>query len=144
VARSDLLAAVPQETELFSTFGGNPVACAAALAVLDVIADERLLDNAAQTGAYLRKGLAGLAERHPVIGDVRGEGLLLGVELADEARAPAAGQARKVTEALRERGILISATGPAGNVLKIRPPLVFQREHADILLQALDEVLAAD
>ncbi|HXB46565.1 MAG TPA: aminotransferase class III-fold pyridoxal phosphate-dependent enzyme [Streptosporangiaceae bacterium] len=144
VVRSDLLAAVPEETELFSTFGGNPVACAAALAVLDVIADERLLDNAAQTGAYLRKGLAGLAERHPVIGDVRGEGLLLGVELADEARAPAAGQARKVTEALRERGILISATGPAGNVLKIRPPLVFQREHADILLQALDEVLAAD
>jgi 4-aminobutyrate aminotransferase-like enzyme len=144
VARSDLLAAVPQETELFSTFGGNPVACAAALAVLDVIADEGLLENTALTGAYLLKGLAGLAERHPVIGDVRGEGLLIGVELADEARAPAAGQARKVVEALRERGILISATGPAGNVLKIRPPLVFQREHADILLQALDEVLAAD
>jgi 4-aminobutyrate aminotransferase-like enzyme/Ser/Thr protein kinase RdoA (MazF antagonist) len=142
VARSDLLAAVPQETELFSTFGGNPVACTAALAVLDVIAAEGLLENAARTGAYLRQGLAGLAERHPVIGDVRGEGLLVGVELADEARAPAAGLARKTTEALRERGILISATGPAGNVLKIRPPLVFQREHADILLQALDEVLA--
>jgi 4-aminobutyrate aminotransferase-like enzyme len=142
VARADLLAAVPEETELFSTFGGNPVACAAALAVLDVIADERLVENAAQTGAYLRQGLAGLAERHPVIGDVRGEGLLIGVELADDTRAPAAGQARKATEALRERGILISATGPAGNVLKIRPPLVFQREHADILLQALDEILA--
>ena len=144
VARSDLLAAVPQETELFSTFGGNPVACAAALAVLDVIADEGLLENAARTGAYLRQGLAGLAERHPVIGDVRGEGLLVGVELADEARTPAEGLARKVTEALRERGILISATGPAGNVLKIRPPLVFQREHADILLQALDELLVGD
>jgi 4-aminobutyrate aminotransferase-like enzyme/Ser/Thr protein kinase RdoA (MazF antagonist) len=142
VARADLLAAVPEETELFSTFGGNPVACAAALAVLDVIADERLVANAAQTGAYLRQGLTGLAERHPVIGDVRGQGLLLGVELADEARAPAAGHARKVTEALRERGILLSATGPAGNVLKIRPPLVFQRQHADLLLQALDEVLA--
>jgi 4-aminobutyrate aminotransferase-like enzyme/Ser/Thr protein kinase RdoA (MazF antagonist) len=142
VARSDLLAAVPQETELFSTFGGNPVACAAALAVLDVIATEGLLENAARTGAYLRQGLDRLAERHPVIGDVRGEGLLVGVELADEARTPAAGLARKATEALRERGILISATGPAGNVLKIRPPLVFQREHADVLLQALDEVLA--
>ncbi len=127
---------------MFSTFGGNPVACAAALAVLDVIADERLVANAAETGAYLRQGLTGLAERHPVIGDVRGQGLLLGVELADEARAPVAGHARKVTEALRERGILLSATGPAGNVLKIRPPLVFQREHADLLLQALDEVLA--
>jgi 4-aminobutyrate aminotransferase-like enzyme/Ser/Thr protein kinase RdoA (MazF antagonist) len=144
VARSDLLAAVPQETELFSTFGGNPVACAAALAVLDVIATEGLLENAARTGAYLRQGLAGLAERHPVIGDVRGAGLLVGVDLADEARTPAAGLAQKATEALRERGILISATGPAGNVLKIRPPLVFQREHADILLQALDEVLAED
>jgi 4-aminobutyrate aminotransferase-like enzyme len=144
VVRTDLLAAVPEETELFSTFGGNPVACSAALAVLDVIADEGLVENAAQTGAYLRQGLAGLAERHPVIGDIRGQGLLLGVELVDEARAPAAGHARKVTEALRERGILISATGPAGNVLKIRPPLVFQREHADLLLQALDEVLASD
>jgi 4-aminobutyrate aminotransferase-like enzyme/Ser/Thr protein kinase RdoA (MazF antagonist) len=141
VARADLLAAVPEETELFSTFGGNPVACAAALAVLDVIADEGLIANAGQTGAYLRHGLTGLAQRHPVIGDVRGQGLLLGVELADETRTPAAGQARKVTEALRERGILVSATGPAGNVLKVRPPLVFQREHADLLLQALDEVL---
>jgi 4-aminobutyrate aminotransferase-like enzyme/Ser/Thr protein kinase RdoA (MazF antagonist) len=144
VVRADLLAAVPEETELFSTFGGNPVACSAALAVLDVIAAEGLVENAAQTGAYLREGLAGLAERHPVIGDVRGQGLLLGVELVDEARAPAAGLARKVTEALRERAILISATGPAGNVLKIRPPLVFRREHADLLLQALDEVLAGD
>jgi len=144
VTRADLVAAVPAETELFSTFGGNPVACAAALAVLDVIADERLMENAALTGTYLRHGLAGLAERHPVIGDVRGEGLLLGVELTDEAREPAAGAARKITEALRERRTLISATGPAGNVLKIRPPLVFQREHADILLQALDEVLSGD
>ena len=142
VARADLLAAVPEETELFSTYGGNPVACAAALAVLDVIADEGLLANAARTGTYLRQSLAALAKRHPVIGDVRGQGLLLGVELTDEARAPAAGHARKVTEALRERGILLSATGPAGNVLKIRPPLVFQREHADLLLQALDEALA--
>jgi 4-aminobutyrate aminotransferase-like enzyme len=144
VVRSDLLAAVPAQTELFSTFGGNPVACAAALAVLDVIADEGLLENAARTGAYLRQGLASLAERHPVIGDIRGEGLLVGVELAGESRTPADGVARKATEALRERGILISATGPAGNVLKIRPPLVFQRGHADILLEALDEVLAGD
>ncbi len=141
-ARADLVAAVPQETEIFSTFGGNPVACAAALAVLDVIAAEGLVAHAAQTGAYLRQGLAELAESHPVIGDIRGQGLLLGVELVDGTRAPAAGPARTATEALRDRGILLSATGPAGNVLKIRPPLVFQREHADLLLQALDEVLA--
>jgi 4-aminobutyrate aminotransferase-like enzyme len=143
VVRSHLLAAVPEEVELFSTFGGNPVACAAALAVLAVIEDEGLLANAAKVGSYLRQGLLALAERHSLIGDVRGEGLLLGVELVDEAGGPAAGNARNVTEAMRERGVLLSATGPAGNVLKIRPPLVFQREHADVLLQALDEVLAS-
>ena len=143
VVRSPLLAAVPEEVELFSTFGGNPVACAAALAVLAVIEDEALVASAAETGSYLRQGLEALAGRHPVIGDVRGEGLLLGVELVDEERVPAAGRACRVTEAMRERGILISATGPAGNVLKIRPPLVFRREHADLLLQTLDEVLAA-
>ena len=142
VVRSQLLAAVPEEVELFSTFGGNPVACAAALAVLDVIEDEGLVANAAETGSYLRQGLETLATRHPVIGDVRGEGLLLGVELVGEERVPAAGRAGRVTETMRERGILISTTGPAGNVLKIRPPLVFQREHADLLLQTFDEVLA--
>ncbi len=142
VVRSGVLAAVPAETELFSTFGGNPVACAAALAVLDVIADEGLAANAAETGAYLRQGLMALAERHPLIGDVRGQGLLLGAELADQhTRAPATAHARRITEAMRDRGILISTTGPDGNVLKIRPPLVFQREHADLLLQALHDVL---
>jgi 4-aminobutyrate aminotransferase-like enzyme/Ser/Thr protein kinase RdoA (MazF antagonist) len=144
VVRSELLQAVPAETELFSTFGGNPVACAAALAVLAVIEDEGLVANAAETGSYLRRGLAALADRHPLIGDVRGTGLLLGVDLVEDrqTRAPAPGQARAVTEAMRDRGILLSVTGPAGNVLKIRPPLVFRREHADLLLETLDDVLA--
>jgi 4-aminobutyrate aminotransferase-like enzyme len=143
VVKSQLLEAIPEEVELFSTFGGNPVACVAALAVLDVIEDEGLVTSAAKVGSYLKHGLLTLAERYPLIGDVRGEGLLLGVELIDDARAPAAGSARKITDAMRERGVLLSATGPAGNVLKIRPPLVFQNEHADLLLQALDEVLAS-
>ncbi|MDR0346142.1 MAG: aminotransferase class III-fold pyridoxal phosphate-dependent enzyme, partial [Nocardiopsaceae bacterium] len=145
VTRSGLLSAVPAETELFSTFGGNPVACAAALAVLAVIEDEELPGSAAEVGGYLRQGLAGLAARHPLIGDIRGEGLLLGVDLIEDpqSRAPAAGPARAVAEALRERGILIGVTGPGGNVLKVRPPLVFRREHADLLLAALDEALAA-
>jgi 4-aminobutyrate aminotransferase-like enzyme/Ser/Thr protein kinase RdoA (MazF antagonist) len=145
VTRSGLLSAVPAETELFSTFGGNPVACAAALAVLDVIEDEELPGSAAEVGGYLRQGLAGLAARHPLIGDIRGQGLLLGVDLIEDpqSRAPAAGAARAVAEALRERGILIGVTGPGGNVLKIRPPLVFRREHAGLLLAALDEALAA-
>src|SRR6267154_1220026 len=104
--RSQLLGAVPEEVELFSTFGGNPVACAAALAVLAVIEEEGLVANAAKVGSYIRQGLLTLAERHPLIGDVRGEGLLLGVELTDEGREPATGHARKMTEAMRERGIL--------------------------------------
>jgi 4-aminobutyrate aminotransferase-like enzyme/Ser/Thr protein kinase RdoA (MazF antagonist) len=143
VAGARLLSSVPAETELFSTFGGNPVACAAALAVLDVIDTEDLLASAAETGAYLRRGLERLAARHPVIGDVRGRGLLLGVDLVAgrQTREPAPGQARAVTEALRERRILIGRTGPSGNVLKIRPPLVFRPGHADLLLRALDEVL---
>ena len=141
VVKSQLLDAIPEEVELFSTFGGNPVACAAALAVLAVIDDEDLVANAGQVGAYLRQGLLTLAARHPLIGDVRGQGLLLGVELIDEEGGPAAGHAHQVTEAMRERGILLSATGPAGNVLKIRPPLVFRPEHADLVVQALDEVL---
>jgi len=103
------------------------------------------MQNAAEVGSYLREGLAKLAECHAAIGDVRGAGLLLGVELVDDQvmRAPAPGQARRVTEALRERGILLGTTGPARNVLKIRPPLVFRREQADLLLQNLEEVLAS-
>jgi 4-aminobutyrate aminotransferase-like enzyme len=143
VVRSSLLDAIPGEVELFSTFGGNPVACTAALAVLAIIEDEDLVASAAEVGRYLRQGLLTLAGRHPLIGDVRGEGLLLGVELTDATGEPAAAAAHSATEALRGRGVLVSATGPAGNVLKIRPPLVFQRDHADFLLQALDEVLAS-
>jgi 4-aminobutyrate aminotransferase-like enzyme len=145
VARPGVLAAMPGETELFSTFGGNPVACAAALAVLDVIEEEQLVANAAVVGAHLRQGLAKLAQDHEPVGDVRGEGLMLGVELvADrDTRRPAAARARAVAEDMRQRGVLAGVTGPAGNVLKIRPPLVFQRGHADMLLQALDEALAA-
>jgi 4-aminobutyrate aminotransferase-like enzyme/Ser/Thr protein kinase RdoA (MazF antagonist) len=145
VTRSSLLAAVPEEVELFSTFGGNPVACAAALAVLDVIEEEGLVANAAAMGAQLRAGLTELADRHEVIGDVRGEGLLLGIELVSsrESREPAPVVARAVADGMRERGVLIGATGPAGNVLKVRPPLVFGREQADLLLETLDEALAA-
>ena len=93
--RSQLLGAVPEEVELFSTFGGNPVACAAALAVLAVIEEEGLVANAAKVGCYLRHGLLTLAERHPLIGDVRGEGLLIGVELIDETRGQRPGTPAK-------------------------------------------------
>ncbi|MDQ3890176.1 MAG: aminotransferase class III-fold pyridoxal phosphate-dependent enzyme [Actinomycetota bacterium] len=131
-------------TPIFSTFGGNPVACAAALAVLDVIEEERLLESASDVGAYLRSGVETVAGRHPLVGDIRGRGLLLGVDLVDdqEARTPATGAARAVVNGLRERGVLVGLTGRDENVLKIRPPLVFGREHADRLVEALDDVLA--
>ena len=143
--RRDLAEALAEQTIYFSTFGGNPVACAAALAVLDVIEEERLQANALTTGAYLRSGLEALAAAHPAIGDVRGPGLLLGVELvADpESRTPAPALAHAVMNGLRERGVLVSRSGKAQNVLKLRPPLVFRCEHADLLLERLDDTLTA-
>ncbi|WP_456306262.1 aminotransferase class III-fold pyridoxal phosphate-dependent enzyme [Komagataeibacter nataicola] len=96
---------------------------AAAMATLGVIQDENLMENANTVGAYLRTQLA----RHPGIHDVRGAGLFIGAELADEAIAS------RVVNEMRARGVLISSSGPAGNVLKIRPPLIFSREQADIL-----------
>ncbi|HXF36172.1 MAG TPA: aminotransferase class III-fold pyridoxal phosphate-dependent enzyme, partial [Actinomycetota bacterium] len=145
VARREVLERFPEETELFSTFGGNPVACAAALAVLDAIEAEDLLGNVREVGGYLRRGLDALAGRHDLVGDVRGEGLLLGVELVRDrgSREPAPQEARRVREGMRELGVLIGVTGPAGNVLKLRPPLVFRREHADLLLEALDAALTS-
>jgi len=112
--------------------------------VLAVIEDEGLIQNAARVGSYLQAGLVALQQRHPFIGDVRGTGLLLGIELVEDpqSRRPAPGRAREVTEAMRDHGILLGTTGPAGNVLKIRPPLVVTHEQADLLLNALGEVLA--
>jgi 4-aminobutyrate aminotransferase-like enzyme/Ser/Thr protein kinase RdoA (MazF antagonist) len=130
---------------LFSTFGGNPVACAAALAVLDVIEEEGLQENARTTGAYLLAGLEDLQRRHAVIGDVRGRGLLVGVDLVTDrsTREPATSTAGAVAEAMRDEGVLIGTTGPHDNVLKVRPPLVFGPEHADQLVETLDRVLSS-
>jgi 4-aminobutyrate aminotransferase-like enzyme/Ser/Thr protein kinase RdoA (MazF antagonist) len=141
VTRADIAAALLEATEVFSTFGGNPVACAAALAVLDVIEQEGLLAHAAAVGAQLRAGLGGLAARQPLVADVRGQGLLVGVELADEGGSPAGAAARAVVDGLRERRVLIGSTGRHGNVLKIRPPLPFQPVHVELLLEALDDAL---
>ncbi|MBW3592660.1 MAG: aminotransferase class III-fold pyridoxal phosphate-dependent enzyme, partial [Actinobacteria bacterium] len=122
-----------RQAPIFSTFGGNPVACAAALAVLDVIEEDGLRESVVAVGSHLRAGLDALMRRHPAVQEVRGRGLLLGVELEDGAE--------RVVNELRERGVLVGVTGPRENVLKIRPPLVFRREHADLLVTALDEAL---
>ncbi|SFF26571.1 aspartate aminotransferase family protein [Paracidovorax wautersii] len=143
--RPPVMEAFGRASRYFNTFGGNPVSMAAASAVLDVIQHNGLQANALQVGNYLRERLAALGERHAIVGEARGAGLFVGLELmADRStRAPATALAAKVVNGLRQRQVLLSATGPDANVLKIRPPLVFQREHADFLVERLDEVLRA-
>jgi 4-aminobutyrate aminotransferase-like enzyme/Ser/Thr protein kinase RdoA (MazF antagonist) len=126
IARQDLFDRLKEETEVFSTFGGNPVAARAALAVLDVIDDERLIENAKKVGEELLSALRGLD-----IGEVRGLGLLVGVELESAERAEA------VVNHMRDASVLINRTGPKDNVLKIRPPLVFKHGHSQMLADAL-------
>jgi 4-aminobutyrate aminotransferase-like enzyme len=142
--RPDLLDRFTAQVKYFNTFGANPVAAAAGLAVLDVIRDEKLIENAAATGAYLLEGLRALANRHAAIGDVRGAGLFIGVELVrDRAlKTPAPELATAAINGLRREGVLIGAAGAFGNTLKIRPPLPFAREHADQALAAFDAVLS--
>lgn len=141
ITRPEILEHFLRLGPFFSTFGGNNVACAAGLAVLDVIADEGLTERARLTGEALRAGLRGLMARHPVIGDVRGVGLAVGVEMVrDRATRDPAGVARLVG-LLRDEGVLLGGEGVHGNVLKIRPPLAFGPEHGEILVQALDRAL---
>jgi 4-aminobutyrate aminotransferase-like enzyme/Ser/Thr protein kinase RdoA (MazF antagonist) len=144
ITRTDIVDRFARTTEFFSTFGGNPVACAAGSAVLDVIEHEALVERATHTGTALRAALEDLRDRHPSVGEVRGRGLLLGVALVRDrgSRAADGPRARRVAEAMRERGVLVGTTGPHGNVLKVRPPLVLELDHVDILAGALDEALA--
>jgi 4-aminobutyrate aminotransferase-like enzyme len=129
IARQELFDRLKEETEVFSTFGGNPVAARAALAVLDVIEDERLIDNARDVGAEL---LGALRELN--IGEVRGRGLLIGVQLES------ADVAEDVVNRMRDVGILINRTGPRGDVLKIRPPLVLMRGNVESLVAAASTI----
>lgn len=143
VGRSALFDQFGRQQRYFNTYGGNPVSCAAAQAVLRVLREEDLQANAQRVGDYLKNGLRSLAVRHQLIGDVRGEGLFIGVELVTdrETQSPATLAAKAVVNGMRHRQVLISATGPDANILKIRPPLVFAYEHADLLLERLDETL---
>lgn len=145
ITRSEIVDRFGSRTTFFSTFGGNPVACAAALAVLDVLDGESLLARAASVGARLRAALAALADRYPPIGDVRGRGLMNGVELVRErdTREPFGELASRVKDEMAERGVLIGTTGRHGNVLKIRPPLCLTDAEADMIVTTLAEVLAA-
>ncbi|UFN51369.1 aspartate aminotransferase family protein [Roseomonas sp. OT10] len=144
VIRPELLERFGGQVRYFNTFGGNPVSAAAGMAVLEVLRDERLPENAAAVGAHMQAGLRALAERHGIIGDVRGAGLSIGAELVRdrETKAPATAETTRVVNALRERRVLISASGPGANILKIRPPLCLSRAQADLFLETLDSVLA--
>jgi 4-aminobutyrate aminotransferase-like enzyme len=143
VTRPAILESLCATTGYFNTFGGNPVAAAAGLAVLDVIEDEGLIENAREVGGYLRAGLQELASKHSGIGDVRSAGLFIGIEFSlPSTTEPDSTTAGHVINALKERGILISATGAYGNVLKVRPPLCFSRDNADLFLATLDAVLS--
>ena len=129
--------------DYFNTFGGNPVSAAVGLAVLDVIEQEGIQQNVHDVGAYLRAGLQQLAGRHELIGDIRGKGLFYGLEIVlDKAsKKPGDKEAQQIREYLRDNGVLLGTTGPLGNVIKIRPPMVFSKPHADLLLDKLDEAL---
>lgn len=137
ITRRAIAQAFADETVFFSTFGGNPVSMAASLAVLDVLADERILERVTIAGAALRDGIRALAPVHPAIRDVRGVGLAVGVEFPDAAVATA------VRDGLRERGVLVGTSGRRGDVLKVRPPLAFTAAEVPVFVEALDATLAA-
>ena len=146
VTTAEIAARFNNGMEFFSTFGGNPVACAAGLAVLDVVRDEGLQQNAHAVGNYLIARLKSLQEKHALIGDVRGSGLFLGLDLVlnGETREPAPDQASYIVNRLRERGILTGTDGPRHNVIKLRPPLIFSKSDADLFVATLDGVLRED
>jgi 4-aminobutyrate aminotransferase-like enzyme len=127
----------------FNTFGGNPVAAAVGMAVLDVIEEEAVLPRVHAIGNDLAAGLRRLAQRFECIGDVRGKGLFFGIEMVRDraSREPAADSADRLREQMREYGVLLGTTGPGGNVVKIRPPLIFSRDNADRLLEELERAL---
>jgi 4-aminobutyrate aminotransferase-like enzyme len=144
VTRSDLADKFARHSGYFNTFGGNPVSCAAGLAVLDVIEEEQLQQNALTVGQHLAAGLWQLAERYDCIGDVRSSGLFIAVELvADRVeRTPATEFATRLVNDLCQRGVLTGAIGPDANILKLRPPLVLTKNDADYMLGILDESLS--
>ena len=144
VTTPEIAAEFANESDYFNTFGGNPVSATAGKAVLEVVARENLLANVRKSGDYLIAGFRKLADKYELIGDIRGKGLFLAVELvrSRETKEPASSEAAAVAERMRENGVLLALIGEQRNTLKLRPPLVFTTEHADIALAALDDALS--
>jgi 4-aminobutyrate aminotransferase-like enzyme len=143
VAKPEVLQDFALRARYFNTFGGNPVSCAAALAVLEVIEEEQLMANAKKVGHYMKAGMEALAKQFPAIGAVRGAGFFMGADLVSgpESPTPDPALATRIVNGLRKRHILIGASGPEGHVLKIRPPLPFSIENADFFLNAMEATL---
>ena len=138
-----MVASFRDKTRYFNTFASSPLQAAVGMAVLDVIEDEKLLDSAAQLGDYLRSELRNMQHKCDAIAEVRGCGLFVGLEwVSDRIKKTADREgAVLVANAMKEKGFLLSNAGARGNVIKVRPPLVFQQEHADLFLTAFDEML---
>jgi len=128
--------------EYFNTYGGNPLSCAIGNAVLDIIVEEKLMENAVVVGASLLKSLAVLKEKYHIIGDIRGVGMFIGIDLVKdrESREPATSEAQHIISRMKEEYILFSADGPHRNVLKFKPPMVFSLQDADHLITILDTI----
>lgn len=145
VAGADLINEFREHVMYFNTFSGNPVSCAAGLAVLEVIENENLVENVCQVGKSLVEGLSGLKEKYDLIGDVRSRGLFVCVELVADrnTKEPASDEARRIVNLMKENGVLISHVGPYKNLLKIRPPIIFSHNNAAQVLSTLDQALTA-
>ncbi len=146
VTTPEIAAAFANGMEFFSTFGGNPVSSAIGRTVLQVVEEENLQQQALEVGNYLKKGLTELQKQFPIIGDVRGHGFFLGFELVKDpiTKTPAADQASYLANRMRTRGILMNTDGPSYNVLKIKPPMVFDKKNADFFLDQLNVVFQED
>jgi 4-aminobutyrate aminotransferase-like enzyme len=146
VTTAEIADAFDNGMEFFSTFGGNTVSCAVGLAVLEVLQKESLQDNALRVGRRLLEGLDRFKDHYPIVGDVRGCGLFLGVELVRDRKTlePATEETSFVVNRMREHGILLGIDGPYHNVIKIRPPMPFSASDADLLIAAMDKILEED
>ena len=144
LARSELMASFGEQAEYFNTFGGNPVSCAAGIAVLDVLERQNLQDNAQAVGGYVVEQLIEMKRVHPEIGDVRGTGLFIALEIIKHGSRPVPdpSAARQLVELLKEKNVLTGTIGPERNILKLRSPLVLTKSDADFFLERLDASLA--
>ena len=144
VTRKEIAQVFANGMEFFATFGGNPVSCAIGMAVLDVLREENLQEHAEKVGARMLKGLNTLKDKHDIIGDVRGLGLFIGIELVTDRTtlAPATRQASELVNQLKEKGILLGTDGPSNNVIKIKPPMVITKQDVDMFIRIFDDTLS--